>query len=286
MQCDPSKSVVLAEIEQLAFNLERRQLATCFRYLAFGFCALAADMDSPDGGKVADFPACRLHATTEVDLFTVQEVSRIEQPNGVDDAPSNHQEAPGNPVAFGVEIRIPVKIVNAPDTTRPSVESSLLKEQIEWRRKVAARRLLRSVAADQPHADYPDASIFVDAANGSDDSRLLDERVCIEQKNVATGATCQCQVVRAAETHVRAALDQLNLWKIPPHHIGRSVMRCVVYQDDLQREISSRRSQSIQATTEQVSGVVVDENDGDVDRSALPSTFTHFCSVCSHLIAW
>src|SRR5205085_12056093 len=81
---DARPAVVLAKVEQLAFDLQRGYLAARCRHGAVRSGTLAADVNHRSLGEVVHAQACSLDAPAVVDLFRVEEVARVEKADFVD----------------------------------------------------------------------------------------------------------------------------------------------------------------------------------------------------------
>ncbi|MNF64863.1 hypothetical protein D3C84_466090 [compost metagenome] len=154
MPAQPQQAVVLAEVQQLAFDLHPGYLPTDRVEFNHRFGAFTTDMYHRGMRVKNHLPTGLFDAFAVVNFLVVKEVARVEQAHLVDDFPANQVIAPGHPVAFTDRVVIPFHVVDPLHHREKALKPCTGKEDIQRRGEIAAGGLQVAFASDQPNAKH------------------------------------------------------------------------------------------------------------------------------------
>lgn len=94
------------------------------------------------------------------------------------------------------------------------------------------------------------------------------ERVAVQQQDEAPMAELDRLVVGPGETNVFGIFDQVNFREFMPDHLGATICRGIVHQDNFRGEPLKRIKSGLQAMPKQVTPVPVNDDYRNLERSS------------------
>lgn len=253
---------MLAKVEQFAFDVWAQEQGAARGQFAARSSACAPLVDDCTAQETLNFPANLLHFSAVIHFFEIEEVAWIEQTDLIDRCSAYQVEAACYPVAVNRlgtgSLGDVVGFVS--DQTRVHCEAS------QSIRKVAERGIALSVLVDEAQTEHAAAWLCLHVPQGQTQGVLRHIGIGVEQQHQRCIAQRQGLVVCSAKTDVDLVLDDLAVGKVAPEQGDRTILRCVVYDDDAYSKPGAGDSQVVNAPAQQSGCVVADQNHEDLGR--------------------
>ncbi|MCY1417642.1 hypothetical protein D9M71_331820 [compost metagenome] len=259
VQGQPRQTVMLAEVQQLAFDLQGLQLSAVHVQFVDRLGTLATDMHHRRVGVVDYLPARLLDAPAVIHFLVVEEIARIEQADLVDHFTADQVIATRHPVALAHRGMIPGQVVDQFHPREKALKPGSHEEDIERRREITAGGLHLAVPADQAHTEDPAIGMGLHVLQGLGQGVVGHKRVGVEQQRVLALQVFNQLIIGPAKADIVFIGQQHGLWTNIAQAIQRVVRRSVVHHQVACVVGTLGLAQRIEHGLQQTRRVVVDD---------------------------